>query len=341
MSVAPKLTQARPEERAAFHGTTPRVKSLTATELVNLKLPPLESFLAPWLSQKCLAMVHSKRGVGKTHFGLGVADAVSSGGQFLGWKAEKARRVLFLDGEMPVQLMQQRLSEQAGRRGSVPELLRIVTPDLQDAPLPDLGTLAGQVEIDRVIEEWNAELVIVDNISCFVRSGGAENEAESWGFVSEWALAHRRAGRALIFVHHSGKTGTQRGTSRREDLLDIVINLRRPNEYQEPDGARFEVHFEKARSIFGDDILPIEAKLERLPGDELEWTWRAVDTVRTNSVLVLWEGGGVTITDIAREIGLHKSNVHRTLQAAMQADQLTRPYPSKPRSKGEVAPGKK
>jgi putative DNA primase/helicase len=35
----------------------------------------------------------------------------------------------------------------------------------------------------------------------------------------------------LLIVHHTGKGGEQRGTSRREDVLDTSISLRRPADY--------------------------------------------------------------------------------------------------------------
>src|SRR3712207_8616616 len=44
--------------------------------------------------------------------------------------------------------------------------------------------------------------------------------------------------RAVLFIHHQGKGGTQRGTSRKEDVLDTVIALRRPDDYSPAEGAR-------------------------------------------------------------------------------------------------------
>src|SRR5215470_9289787 len=64
-------------------------------------IPPRESLLSPILLEQSLAMIHAWRGVGKTHVALGIAYAVASGGSFLGWKAERPRKVLYLDGEMP------------------------------------------------------------------------------------------------------------------------------------------------------------------------------------------------------------------------------------------------
>jgi putative DNA primase/helicase len=53
------------------------------------------------------------------------------------------------------------------------------------------------------------------------------------------------------------------GTSRREDTLDTVIALRRPEDYSPEQGARFEVHFEKLRNrVDADKMVPFEAKIE-------------------------------------------------------------------------------
>ncbi|MBW2470952.1 MAG: hypothetical protein JRE18_02625 [Deltaproteobacteria bacterium] len=101
--------------------------------------------------------------------------------------------------------------------------------------------------------------MIIDNLSTLVRTG-QENDAEGWLSIQAWALAQRAAGRSVLFIHHSGKGGSQRGTSRREDVLDTVINLRQPGDYTPDQGAVFEVHFEKARGIYGDDTKPFEAK---------------------------------------------------------------------------------
>jgi hypothetical protein len=72
-------------------------------------------------------------------------------------------------------------------------------------------------------------VIFVDNISTLARTG-RENEAESTS-AGVGARAATR-GRSVVFVHHAGKGGAQRGTSRREDVLDSVIALRRPQDYQ-------------------------------------------------------------------------------------------------------------
>src|SRR5438067_1898267 len=72
----------------------PRLRSLSVAQFLALEIPPREMVLGPWLPEKGLVLVHSPRGVGKTHFALAVGYAVASAGQFLGFKAPKARRVV-------------------------------------------------------------------------------------------------------------------------------------------------------------------------------------------------------------------------------------------------------
>src|SRR5215469_4848949 len=121
----------------------PRLRPLSAAEFLSLELPPRELILDPWLPQKGLVMVHSPRGVGKTHFGLSVAYAVAAGAGFLGFQAPVPRRVIFVDGEMPAATMQRRLAvivEGFAWQPPEPSYLKILSSDTTEGGLPDLGS---------------------------------------------------------------------------------------------------------------------------------------------------------------------------------------------------------
>jgi hypothetical protein len=293
----------------------PRLRPLSAAEFLRLDLPPRGMVLGPWLPEKGLAMIHSSRGVGKTHLALSVGYASACCGSFLGFEARTARRVLYIDGEMPANTMQRRLAMIIGCFGVQPlepAFFRLLCADVTDGGLPDLGTPDGQAEFDVAIGD--GELIIVDNLSALLRCG-KENEGESLLPVQSWALAHRRAGRSVLFIHHDGKSGLQRGTSRREDVLDTVIALRRPKDYRADQGARFEIHFEKARGFHGEDAHSFEARYEERDGAALWTRTEIADSDLTRVADALRDG--MSIREAGDALGMHKSKVERLKKKAV------------------------
>jgi DNA-directed RNA polymerase specialized sigma24 family protein len=178
--------------------------------------------------------------------------------------------------------------------------------------MPDLATREGQARVDKVIGD--AKVVIVDNLSCLVRSA-RENEGDDWRPFADWALRQRAQGRSVLMLHHANKGGQQRGTSRREDLLDCVIALRRPTDYRPEQGARFVVEFEKYRSRPDEDIRSFEAALETDSLGRQVWTMQDSDDALDDQVIELAKLG-LKQAEIARELGIHRSTVLRTLRRA-------------------------
>jgi putative DNA primase/helicase len=131
-------------------------------------------------------------------------------------------------------------------------------------------------------------------------------------------LELRKRGLAVLLVHHSGKSGEQRGTSRREDVLDTVIGLRRPEDYEPQQGARFEVHVEKSRAHFGDAGRPFEAKLVSTP-DGCGLTWLACDLKPSHleEAVALFRSG-VTVRAVAAHLGIARSSAGRLRQKAQE-----------------------
>lgn len=294
--------------------TPPGLRAVTIQEFLAREIPCRQMVLAPIIETQALVMLHSKRGVGKTHAALGMAYAVASGGTFLRWRAPEPRPVLFVDGEMPARAIQERLASivaAAETEPPSPDYLRIITPDLQDRSIPDLSVPENQAALDAMLGD--AQLLVLDALSTLCRYG-RENEAESWLPVQEWALDLRRRGISVLFVHHAGKGGAQRGTSRREDVLDTVMCLRHPDDYSPTEGARFEVHFEKARGLHGDDAKPFEAKLEVQNGAAL-WTTRDIEDVTLERAADLFSQD-YSVREVAAEMDISKSKAGRLRNAA-------------------------
>ena len=290
-----------------------QVGALDYKAFLDLNIPPRQCLLAPLLPKAGLAMIHAPRGVGKTHIGLGIAWAVANGTGFLRWKVPAdvgAHRVLVLDGEMPGALLQDRLRRVTGASECappMPDYLRIAAADLRRDGLPDLADQNSQPFYADVVGD--ADLIIVDNLSTLCR-GLKENEADSWTPVQNWLLAQRRVGKSVLVIHHGGKSGQQRGTSRKEDVLDTVLALRKPPDYQADQGARFEIHFEKARGFYGPEAEPFEV---RLVGEQ--WQESEIKSGDDLDTLNSLRKQGFSVRDIADRTGLSKSTVARKLGA--------------------------
>jgi putative DNA primase/helicase len=205
--------------------------------------------------------------------------------------------------------MQERLAQIIqGQRSEPPDAdyLRIITSDLQEEGFPDLSTEAGQMAVEEHLD--GVSVVIIDNLSTLCRHG-RENEAQSWGPMQDWLISLRRRGVSVLLVHHAGKGGEQRGTSRREDVLDTVIRLAQPEDYRAEQGARFEIHLDKARAVFGGDAKAFEASLEVREGAAI-WTTRDIQDRELELVMRLTEEG-LSVREIQEETGISKSKVNR------------------------------
>lgn len=287
----------------------PRVVSVATDEFIRMDLPERKELLSPWLPEQGLAMVHAERGIGKTFFALSCAYAVATGGQFLNFKAPMARHVLYIDGEMPATAMQERLMQLKLSQPADEVLLKIITPDLQPKDQGSINISDPAFQAALRLEVEHADLIVIDNISTLVR-GGKENESESWLPVQDWALRQRAEGRSVLWVHHSGKGGQQRGTSRREDVLDTSIGLKRPPNYSPEQGAVFEVHFQKSRGFTGEDAQPLEASMVIDDRGRQKWSYRSLEASTYERCCDL-ANEGMKNHEISQELGVDKSTVSR------------------------------
>ena len=283
---------------------------INAQTLTEYDFPPRRNILSPWLPERGIAMLVAARGIGKTWVALNVGLAAANGSAFLGWTAPTKKRVLYIDGEMPAIALQERFRKilSATQQAIAPEDFHLIAADLQERGIPSLATREGQAFVSDACEA--TDLIIVDNIATVCGTGG-ENDSDAWRPVQDWALRQRSAGRSVLFVHHASKNGGQRGTSAREDVLDSVISLRHPFDYDPQQGARFEVFYTKSRGFYGVDAEPFEA---RLIGDE--WVTGPLQGGKDQDSLQAMQAAGLSVRAIAERSGLSKSSVARRLGTA-------------------------
>ena len=279
---------------------------------MKIELPDRPHFL-PWLPKGGLLQVYGPRGIGKSHFTLGLAISLTMGERFLKWDVTEATGVMIIDGEMA--------------RGDLRERIRKSLPGKPCAPLDILSHeqvfRTEKRDLNLGIEEFQERLkshfkdrddigvIILDNLSCLL-PGVAEDKRDDWAQkVMPLLLWFKRRGISVLMVHHAGKGGRQRGTSAREDSLDTVINLRRVPGHDATDGAQFEIVFEKSRGVHGDDVASIEARLGTDQDGQPAWTWSAVEENNETRLLNLVRDGIESQTEAAEELGISKGQVSK------------------------------
>lgn len=285
---------ANSKRRRSLAGT----KTWELEEFLGRNIEKPRALLAPWLREGSLWLVYAGAGVGKTFFSLNVAFAVASGGRYLGWDAPAPRRVLYVDGEMEQSDMQTRLLGlwAAAKRDGGYDLKAAGQnfegwqATAQDAGkvFPDLSTPEG---LRRLIEKAKGfDLVVIDNLTTTMRSG-EENDVAYWRAMQDALVELRKAGKAVLLVHHAGKGGDQRGTSAKDVILNGKIKLDHPKDYAPHDGARFRVEWEKARGLTGAETVPIEAHLEADTQELPKWTYRSLDLSRHMELMRVAQSG--------------------------------------------------
>jgi hypothetical protein len=235
---------------------------MSAPELARTPIPKREHLVEPFLVEGGLFMVYAERGLGKTWFALQLSIKLATGENFFGFRVRRRCRVLYIDGEMSLAELQERIYALHGDGAENLMLLPSERLFLEDRPL----NISGPEDQKRILdviaklerEDLGPDLIVFDNLSSL--SGGMdENDNTALDGLLRWLVFIKHGGTAVMLVHHAGKSGAQRGASRREDLLDTSIQLAKKAEKKrgqkgqddEPeikhDGAEFVVTFPKTR----------------------------------------------------------------------------------------------
>jgi hypothetical protein len=287
-------------------------------ELKEVGIPPRRPIIGDWFCESDLGFVYAPRGLGKTWFALGLGAAIACRSEFGPWKVHGNAPVLYMDGEMPCQSLQERLEGLGGDDDLIVlnheslfhltgRVLNLTDPKVQQA-------------ITRLCLEKGIKVLILDNLSCLF-SGMKENEADAWEMALHWLLELRRNRIAVVIVAHSGRNGNMRGTSRREDSAFFVIRLDDVADKGAilKEGARFIARFTKDRN----------SKTEQ---SAREWTFQTGEGGKTTiitkeadgmAVLIEWVRDGLTTpTEIGKEMGLSTGQVSKMATRATEAGML-------------------
>jgi hypothetical protein len=308
--------------------TMSKLRACTARELLNRNFPPRGVVLDPWLRTEETAVIWSASGVGKTWLSLGIALAVAGGGNVGDWTASAPRRVLYIDGEMHLGDVQERVRTLLDCGG-------VVVPD-REVALGNLTIVArqgqevGQEFFDLMNPEHQkalmgrvrgqAEVLVLDNLSTLSDGLEDENDAGQFKKLQGFLLDMKRAGIVAILVHHANKGGRQmRGSTALETTFEVILGLTKAP-LSRPGQASFKTEFGKFRAE-GDHRLAART-----------WTLGEGGWIITDAepevgqedpvVLALRSLDFTTMQEVGDKLGITKSAVSRRLKKARELGDL-------------------
>jgi putative DNA primase/helicase len=215
----------------------------TKEDIGSLILKPRVPLLGDWLCEGDYGIIFGPRGVAKTWFSLMIANAIATAGTIGEWEADTIKKVLFIDGEMPADMIRDRLLGFGGSKNITLLNHEILFERTQSViNVTDIHQQNALLQLC-ILEQF--KLLILDNLSVCA-FGIKENDSFEWEQLHRWLLQFRRHGIAVILLHHAGKTGQIRGTTKREDAAAWVISLTDAKERSEDKrGSRFISYFAK------------------------------------------------------------------------------------------------
>jgi hypothetical protein len=290
---------------------------LSFGDLHELVIPERKRLFS-FMPEGALVMVHAERGVGKTWFALSLATALASGQSFLKWAVAEPVEVLYIDGEMDLGELRGRARALASG-ATVPRLHFLSHQYLYDEETTEMDFADGgwQARLEAfLVTHPMIKVVIFDNLSCLLPST-PENKRDDWALtVQPFLLRLRRRGITAILVHHSGRAGTPRGSSAREDQLQAVIRLEAMPKGEDGSGAKFLITFTKSRSAFGAEIEPIVATLQCNGADHATWIWKPAKASNADRLFALVRecNGELTIREAAEALNLGTTTIHALKQ---------------------------
>lgn len=223
------------------------LRSLPGSEFVNLQVPPREVILGHTIRHKEIVFLHGWRGTGKSWMLLQMACAIAGPpGDFLGWAVGDPRRVVYFDGELPIEDMQERLracaAAHADESGVLSRIAMLSADYHSEEGFGSIDNPADQRDFGQHIEP--GDVVIFDSIVTLARSL-RHDEAASWDAIEPWFKELRSRGVTVIYAGQQGKNRDQRGLSSKEDLASTVISL--DNGHKSGQRFYFDLKFTKDR----------------------------------------------------------------------------------------------
>jgi hypothetical protein len=304
-------------------------------EVLQRDLPVRKTLVEPWIKQGDASMMYAVPGLGKSFLSLTIALAVAGTGKIKGldWEVTEAKKVLYLDGEMPIADVKERLEliingewiEGLNKELALENLIILSSLDQQVGTFAiDLTSKDSHDVIRKFATRYDIGLIVVDNMSTLTSGMTDENASVQFTRVNEFISLVKLDGRSILVIHHANKEGlSYRGSSKQGVIFDSIIQLGLlENSYADDGATQFRLSFEKSRAKRGAGTASRVITMTSWGYSELadgDITLRKVLEVIKND-----KPRGLTQRQIGEALSLHHNTVAKKVIQGFELGLLTK-----------------
>jgi hypothetical protein len=290
-----------------------RNSACTSAELRKMKLVPRKAVVADFFKCADLGFIYGPRGLGKSLLGHYLSRSIATGTPCGPWLVYQKMRVLYVDGEMPIDDVRNR----DVALGSPCENLFFLNHELlfeKSTKTLNIADEATQEALTNFCLEQKAEVLVLDNLSA-LSFGVDENKGIDWEKLLRWLLDLRRRGISVVFIHHAGRSGEMRGHSKREDPAFWIIRLDPADSDDEAKGAKFISKFDKHRNSMS---RPTDYEWHFKPNGKGGTDVKVKEISNFSRFRQLVRAGETSATKIAQKLGIGRSYVSKLAERAQK-----------------------
>lgn len=302
---------------------TPMLLHYSAAQLLAMRTEPREWVITNLLRDRQMAMLYAPTGVGKSWLGMSLACLAAGGGSMYRFTGDKPASVLYIDGEMDLEDLRDRLKVCIAATGAdmkkVGENLILYSRQAQDprTPFLNLDDAGDRERLMQLIQKHAPQFIVLDNFSTLVEVED-ENSASAFNGITNLLLTLKQDRRAALLVHHSRKgsaadTSSYRGSSRLSVTFDVIIKALRPDDAPTK-GCTVEVVVEKDRSA---QIPHKNFKLYLEHTSGARWQEQESSDQLHRLVSMIKSCNYKSNAEVAKAMNLDKSTVGRKLSRAI------------------------
>ena len=297
-------------------------------EFMGIEYPDVEELIPGLLARGAHTLASAKRGLGKSNFATTIAVSLAAGTSTLPrFDVAHRAKVLYVDGEMPPRLVQERFSLHLSMLGIGPQdvsdylrtVSRIAVQQETGQRLPSLATEDGREWLLRELDAFPAEVVFVDTVRALMRHPQySMNDEEGWRPCEELLAELSARSVSVFYLHHDGKGGEQLGTAAWEFDPSYVLHMKPP---KRAGVGLCRFRLEETKGRLGPTFAPREYVLGPDPDGASVWTL-VEEEAQTKAEKILdysTRHPNATAATIAAAISTTDSHVRSTLSKARRS----------------------